>query len=150
MKLTQYSDYSLRVLIYLGIHGEELATITEIADSYRISRHHIVKIVHRLGQLGYVETIRGKNGGLRLAQAPERIVIGKVVRDTEPSLNIVECFDDPDACVITPACLLRGALSNALTAFLETLDGYTLADLLKPRRKLQQQLFARLKPASGA
>ena len=150
MRLTSYTNYALRTLQLAALRAPALVRVDDVVKVHGLARPHIVKIVHRLGQLGYVETIRGKNGGLRLAQAPERIVIGKVVRDTEPSLNIVECFDDPDACVITPACLLRGALSNALTAFLETLDGYTLADLLKPRRKLQQQLFARLKPASGA
>ena len=146
MKLTQYSDYSLRVLIYLGLQGGERATITEIAATYGISRHHIVKIVHKLGQLGYVDTVRGKNGGLHLARAPQDIPVGEVIRHMEPNLNIVECFDDTDICVLTPTCVLRGALGEALTAFLATLDDYTLADLLAPRDKLHSHLFARLTP----
>jgi len=149
MKLTLYSDYSLRVLIYLGLRRDARATITDIADSYGISRHHIVKIVHKLGQLGYVETVRGKNGGLYLARDPRTIVVGEVLRHTEPNLNLVECFDDPGACVLTSACTLRSALDEALTAFLDVLDDYTLADLLEPRRPLSRRLFARLEPAGG-
>src|SRR5690606_31741681 len=112
MKLTQYSDYSLRVLIYLGLRGEALSTISAISESYGISRNHIVKVVHQLGQLGYVETLRGKNGGLRLAHRPEDINVGEVVRYTEANMSLVECFGDQNACVLTPNCVLRGALNE--------------------------------------
>lgn len=143
MKLTHYSDYSLRVLIYLGLRDDTLSTITDIAGHYDISRNHIVKVVHRLGQLGYVETLRGKNGGLRLARAPGDINVGEVIRHTEANLNPVECFSDEDACVLTPACVLRNALRDALAAFLQVLDSYTVEDLLAPRHELHQQLFFR-------
>ncbi|MBA4721749.1 Rrf2 family transcriptional regulator [Alloalcanivorax xenomutans] len=141
MKLTQYSDYSLRVLIYLGLRGEALSTISAISESYGISRNHIVKVVHQLGQLGYVETLRGKNGGLRLAHSPEDINVGEVVRYTEANMSLVECFGDQNACVLTPNCVLRGALNEALNAFLHVLDGYTLADLIEPRRALHKRLL---------
>jgi Rrf2 family nitric oxide-sensitive transcriptional repressor len=141
MRLTNYSDYSLRVLTYLGLKGEELSTITEIADRYGISRNHIVKIVHQLGQLGYVETLRGKNGGIRLARTPDAINVGEVIRHTEASMDIVECFGDQNACVIGCACVLRTAINEALSAFMAVLDGYTLADLLAPRRRLGKRLL---------
>ena len=144
MKLTHYSDYSLRVLIFLGIRTERLATISEIAESYGISRNHVVKVVHHLGQLGYVETLRGKRGGLRLAGRPEDINIGKLVRDTEASLQIVECFGDDKACVLSPVCVLKNVLNEALVAFLATLDRYTLKDLIKPARELDEQLITLL------
>lgn len=144
MKLTQYSDYSLRVLIFLGVRTERLATISEIAESYGISRNHVVKVVHHLGQLGYVETLRGKRGGLRLAGKPEDINIGKLVRDTEASLQIVECFGDDEACVLSPVCVLKNALNEALLAFLAVLDRYTLKDLIKPAREIDEQLITLL------
>lgn len=144
MKLTHYSDYSLRVLIFLGIRTERLATISEIAESYGISRNHVVKVVHHLGQLGYVETLRGKRGGLRLAGRPEDINIGKLVRETEASLQIVECFGDDKACVLSPVCVLKNVLNEALVAFLATLDRYTLKDLIKPARELDEQLITLL------
>lgn len=146
MKLTHYSDYSLRVLIYLGLRDDTLSTITDIAGHYGISRNHVVKVVHRLGQLGYVDTLRGKNGGLRLARAPREINVGDVIRHTEANLNPVECFSDEEACVLTPVCVLRDALSDALAAFLQVLDGYTVEDLLAPRHELHQQLFFRAVP----
>jgi len=144
MKLTHYSDYSLRVLIFLGIRTERLATISEISESYGISRNHVVKVVHHLGQLGYVETLRGKRGGLRLAGKPEDINIGKLVRETEASLQIVECFGDDQACVLSPVCVLKNVLNEALVAFLATLDQYTLKDLIKPAHELDEQLITLL------
>lgn len=149
MKLTQYSDYSLRVLIYLGLQGGNRATINDIADAYGISRHHIVKIVHKLGQLGYVDTVRGKNGGMHLAYPPEQIKVGQVVRHMEFNMGLAECFVDQDACVLTPVCVLRGALGDALGAFLNVLDEYTLADLLAPREQLQERLFFRTAPVDA-
>ncbi len=140
MRLTNYSDYALRILTYLGLKREELSTITEIADCYGISRNHIVKIVHHLGQLGYVDTLRGKNGGIRLARAPEKINIGEVIRHTETSMDIVECFSNQNSCIIGCSCVLRTAISEALSAFMAVLDDYTLADLMAPRRQLSKKL----------
>ncbi|WP_347887724.1 Rrf2 family transcriptional regulator [Nitrosomonas europaea] len=140
MRLTNYSDYALRILTYLGLKREELSTITEIADCYGISRNHIVKIVHHLGQLGYVDTLRGKNGGIRLARAPEKINIGEVIRHTETSMDIVECFSNQNSCIIGCSCVLRTAISEALAAFMAVLDDYTLADLMAPRRQLSKKL----------
>lgn len=144
MKLTHYSDYSLRVLIYLAVRTERLATITEIANSYGISRNHVVKVVHHLGKLGYLETLRGKHGGLRLAGKPEDINVGKVVRETEANLQIVECFGNDNACVLSPVCVLKSALDEALHAFLGTLDRYTLKDLVKPAGAIEEQLVTLL------
>ncbi|MBE7526809.1 MAG: Rrf2 family transcriptional regulator [Nitrosomonas sp.] len=143
MRLTNYSDYALRILTYLGLKKEELSTISEIASCYQISRNHIVKIVHQLGQLGYVDTLRGKNGGLRLARAPEEIKIGEVIRHTE-TMDIVECFGSQSACIIGCSCVLRTAISEALSAFMAVLDDYTLADLITPRRQLSKQLNVHL------
>jgi Rrf2 family nitric oxide-sensitive transcriptional repressor len=141
MKLTHYSDYSLRVLIYLGVRNDRLVTISEIAESYDISRNHVVKVVHHLGRLGYVDTLRGKHGGMRLAQNPEHINVGKLVRETEASLQIVECFGDDNACVLSPVCVLKSVLNEALGAFLATLDNYTLKDLIKPAPQIDEQLI---------
>ena len=106
-----------------------------------INRNHLVKVVHRLGQLGYLHTTRGKGGGVRLAKEPAKINLGTLVRETEDDLVLVECFQDRDClCVIEPACVLRKALHQALDAFLKTLDGYTIADLLKPSRSLGRLL----------
>lgn len=140
MKMTNYSDYALRILIYLGLKRENLSTITEIADCYHISRNHVVKIVHHLGQLGYVDTMRGKHGGIRLARAPETINIGEVIRQTETSMELVECFSDQNACIICNSCVLRSIISEALLAFMTVLDRYTLADLMIPRQQLRKQL----------
>lgn len=137
MRLTQYTDYALRVLIYVGLRQDRPATIPEIARCYGISRNHLMKVVHQLGMWGYVQTLRGKGGGLRLARSPREISLGQVVRQAEESFSLVECFDpESNRCCITPACLLRKALQEAVESFLATLDGYTLADLLQSRSKL--------------
>jgi len=141
MRLTTFSDYSLRVLMYLGVHGERLATIGEVARAYGISENHLVKVVHHLAQRGYVETSRGKGGGMRLARPPEDINVGEVVRGTEESLTLVECFDRATSnCRIEPACVLKGILGRAVEAFFAALDDYTLADLLVTRPKLAKML----------
>ena len=136
MRLTQYTDYSLRVLLYLAYKPERLATITELADFYKISRNHLVKVVHNLGLKGYIITTRGKNGGLRLARPAGEIVVGDVVRDMEPDFELLECFNEKtDHCVITRACSLKGVLFAARDTFLKQLDQYTIADAIKPSSK---------------
>lgn len=138
MRLTVYTDFSLRVLMYVALHPERRPTIAEIAASYGVSRNHIMKVVHQLGVAGYIETARGQNGGMRLARPPEAIVLGEVVRRTEPDMALVPCFDPINTvCVLTPACRLRGALQQARSAFLAVLDGYSLADLVDNREALR-------------
>lgn len=132
MQLTQYTDYSLRVLIYLSQKQEgKLATITEVADFYGISRNHLVKVVHNLSMNGYILTLRGKHGGMKLARPAEEINVGEVVRKTEPNFYIAECFDKKNtSCVIVPICALKSMLFEARTNFLQTLDRYTIANSL--------------------
>ena len=140
MRLTTFSDYALRVLMYLGAKGDGLATIGDIAAAYGISANHLMKVVHRLAQDGYVETVRGKGGGMRLARPPEAIGLGALVRGTEEQ-RIAECFDRASpGCRVEGACVLRGVLADALEAFFAVLDRHTLADLLGPRRKLAKLL----------
>jgi Rrf2 family nitric oxide-sensitive transcriptional repressor len=146
MRLTVYTDYALRVLMYVALHPERRSTIGEIAGSYGISRNHVMKVVYQLGVAGYIETTRGQVGGMRLARAPEDIVIGEVVRRTEPDMDIVPCFDPVTAtCVLTQSCKLRRALHQARGAFLAVLDEYTLADLVENRAGLRE-LMVRTAP----
>ncbi len=141
MHLTNFTDYCLRALMFVALKGEELTTIDEIAERYGINRNHLVKVVFRLGQLGYLDTSRGKGGGIRLADDPAKVKLGKLVRQTEQDFALVECFQDQDClCVIEPACVLKKALHRALVAFFEVLDEYTLADLVKPNRSLARLL----------
>ena len=136
MQLTRYSDYSLRVLIFLAVEPGRLVTIEEIARGYDVSKAHLMKVVHQLGLRGYVETVRGRGGGLRLARPAEEIAVGDVLRSTEESMALVECFGPTSGgCAIEPACGLRPVLQEALAAFLAVLDAYTLADLVARRRK---------------
>ena len=141
MQLTTFTDYSIRVLILLAVYEDELVSISQISEAYDISRNHLMKVVHQLGQLGFIETIRGRGGGIRLTRPAEDIVLGDVVRKTEPSLNIVECFDPTtDRCAITPACALRRALYEARSAFLGVLDNQSLADMLTQKQQLAEFL----------
>jgi Rrf2 family nitric oxide-sensitive transcriptional repressor len=141
VRLTAFSDYCLRVLTYVAIKGERLSTIDEVSASYGISRNHLMKVVSRLGQLGYVRTVRGKGGGIALARRPEDINLGTLLRQTEQDFQVVECFrQDGGNCAITSACVLRIALRQALDAFLLVMDGYTLDDLLAPHRQLARLL----------
>lgn len=134
MQLTRFTDYSLRVLIYLGTHPEPLATVAAITAEYGISRNHLTRVVHQLGIKGYIETTRGKGGGFRLARHPGQIRIGDVVRDMETGFDLAECFRPGEsACRLLPACALKPVLAGAGRAFLSSLDQYTLADLLPAR-----------------
>lgn len=141
MQLTQYTDFALRVLLALGLNPGQQHTVTELARAYRISRNHLVKVVARLAELGYVETQRGKGGGMRLARAPEAIRIGDVVRSMEAELAVVECLQEGGGnCVIAPACRLKGLMREATQQFLATLDEQSLADMLRPRAPLGRLL----------
>ncbi len=143
MRLTIYTDYSLRMLMYLATKGDARATIAEVADAYGISKSHLNKVAHQLGLAGYVETARGRGGGLRLARAAEEIGLGDVVRRVEPDLALVPCFEPIRApCPIVPACGLRGALHEARQAFLAVLDRHSLADLVQRRTELAALLHA--------
>jgi Rrf2 family nitric oxide-sensitive transcriptional repressor len=136
MRLTMYTDYSLRVLLYLAGHEDELVTITELADFYQISRNHLVKVVHNLGLSGYILTTRGRNGGIKLARPAKEILVGDVVRATEPDFDLLECFNPAtDQCTITRSCSLKSVLFNAQATFLGVLDKYTIADVVKASRK---------------
>jgi Rrf2 family transcriptional regulator, nitric oxide-sensitive transcriptional repressor len=137
VRLTVYTDYALRVLMYLALREEQLATIAEIAESYKISRNHLMKVAHQLGVAGFVETVRGRGGGLRLAKPIAAIGLGEVVRYTEPDMAIVSCFEPVgEPCAIQSCCVLKRALKSARDAFLEVLDGYTLNDLIQPAGRL--------------
>ncbi|TAJ32283.1 MAG: Rrf2 family transcriptional regulator [Reyranella sp.] len=132
MRLTRYTDYAMRVLLYLGAQPDRVCSIGEIAKAYGISQNHLMKVAHDLGKAGYVEGVRGRSGGIRLAKPADRINVGAVVRQTEEGFELVEC----GSCLIAPACGLTGVLAEALAAFMTVLDRYTLADLLKKRGKL--------------
>jgi Rrf2 family nitric oxide-sensitive transcriptional repressor len=136
MKLTRFTDYSLRVLIYLGLKDNGRVTIREISDAYGISRNHLMKVVSLLTRMDYLDARRGPGGGIALARPPAEINVADVVRDMEDDLNLVECFCDGGSCVITPMCKLKIALDKGLNAYLETLEQYTLRDLLEPRNEL--------------
>jgi Rrf2 family nitric oxide-sensitive transcriptional repressor len=145
MRLTDYTDYSLRVLLYLSVRPSGLSTIQEISDAYGISKNHLMKIVQQLGELGWVETVRGRNGGLRIASRSRDLTIGDVVRKTENDFAIVGCFaEQGDAtrqrCVIQPSCRLRGVLAAARDAFLAELDKHTVGELAHPANELARLL----------
>ncbi|MDE1150062.1 MAG: Rrf2 family transcriptional regulator [Azospirillaceae bacterium] len=153
MRLSSYTDYALRTLVYLALKPDGLATINDVAQIYGISKNHLMKVVHQLSQLGYVEAVRGRGGGLRLGRKAEDIRVGEVVRATEQELDLLECFGDadPEFCRLSPTCVLKSALKEALQAFLAVLDDYTLADLVKPRRTLVSLLgLPQLTPPGGA
>ena len=141
MRFTLYTDFALRTLIYVGINDGKLTTINDIARSFGISKQHLMKVVRRLSQTGYVEAVRGRNGGIRLMREPRHINIGQVVRDTEDQLDVIGCLERSGYCCIERVCVLRGALRDATKAFLAVLDTYTLADLIKPQRVLSSILL---------
>lgn len=131
MRLTTYSDYSLRLLMFLAARREKLSTIPEVAKAYNISGNHLMKVAHQLGKAGFIDTVRGRNGGLRLGRPADRINVGEVLRHTEPDMDIVPCFQpDNEDCPLRRACRLKGALERAQQAFLSVLDEYTIGDLV--------------------
>ncbi|ANU20322.1 Rrf2 family transcriptional regulator [Planococcus plakortidis] len=142
MRLTMYTDYSLRVLIYLGTKEDgKLTTIQEISDAYHISKNHLMKVTFELGKAGFIETVRGRGGGIRLADRPENINVGTVVRRMEEDFHLVECFSsETNTCPISPICGLRGVLGKALHAYLAVLDEYNLQDLLFNKDALRELL----------
>jgi Rrf2 family transcriptional regulator, nitric oxide-sensitive transcriptional repressor len=147
MQLTKFTDYCLRVLMYLGARGDGLATINEISEAYRVSNNHLMKVVQHLAGTGYVESVRGKGGGIRLARNPKFINLGDVVRNCEQNVSIVECFDlNNTECPLLPACTLRSALNEATNNFFATLDRYSVADLVIKRDLLRA---SKLKGAGG-
>lgn len=135
MRLTTFTDYALRVLIYLAVNEESQPTIREIAQHYDISRNHLMKVVQELSQKGYLIASRGKNGGLRLGLPLADIKIGKLVRDMESDFALAECLGDHGHCVLTPVCELKPVFIEALDAFFQTLDAYTLQDIVAGRRR---------------
>jgi Rrf2 family nitric oxide-sensitive transcriptional repressor len=142
MRLTQFTDYSLRVLIYVAANREERTTIAEVASSYGVSENHLIKVVHFLGKAGYLATSRGRGGGLRLARPAKQINVGSVVRETEGVDIPAACFDvEADHCPIDRICRLRGVLREAVQAFYAVLERYTLEDLVFNRSRLRTVLL---------
>ena len=149
MRLTTFSEYSMRVMMYLGLQHGQLATIAEIAQAYNISENHLTKVVHQLAQRGYVETVRGKGGGLRLARDPNTVNLGAMIRDSEGEPSLLPCVDSQSDCCIQPACKLMVILREAQTALFNVLDKYTLADLLSEQAPLARILF-QTKPVTAS
>ena len=142
MRLTVYSDYALRLMMYLGLRRDRLSTIDDVANAYGISKAHLMKITHELGKKGLIETVRGRQGGMRLARAVDNIGVGEIVRACEPDFALVPCMEANahNVCAVQPACVLKRALAKAAMAFLEVLDGYSLADLVEPASSLSHLL----------
>ena len=140
MQLKKYTDYALRVLIYTGTKpNNELASIREISEVFHISQHHLGKIVFELNKMGFLETIRGRNGGIRLAKPAEEINVGLLIRRLESDFNLLECFDrGTNHCVISPACTLKHTLNKALNAFFKVLEEYTIQDLINNEEELRE------------
>lgn len=137
MRLTAYTDYNLRVLVYLALNRDGSSTIREISERYGISKNHLMKVVRELSRRSYVIAIRGKNGGLRLNVPPAEINIGRLVREMENDLALVECLGENNQCIIKPACQLQSILTEALEAFFAALDAYTLEDVLNDDKKAE-------------
>lgn len=148
MQLSLHADYGLRVLLYLGSHPGEIVATQEISDAYRISKNHLVRVMQTLGEHGYIKVLPGRSGGVTLAKDPSEIRLGDVVRDAEPNLHLVECFEpETNTCPIIGVCSLKSHLVRALDAFIAELNKYTLADLLTPtRRQRLAEVFVQLQP----
>lgn len=133
MRLTEFTDYTLRVLMYCAANPERLITIAEVAERHAVSKNHLMKVVNELSRQGMLETTRGRGGGLRLLLNPADIRVGDVVRNCETDFRLVECFDSSsNTCTLTPTCRLKGVLNAALLAYFQTLDAATLADITGP------------------
>lgn len=145
MRLTRYTDYSLRMLMFVAARDDEVATIAQIAAAYGISRDHLMKVAQELGQAGYLQTVRGRSGGLSLGRPAAEIRVGDVVRRMEPDFDLADC----GSCVIAPACVLTGTLGTALAAFMAVLDATTLADLVAPRSDMIR-IFASVSARNAA
>lgn len=136
MRMTKHTDYAVRLLLLLAIRNPELVTIQDVAQTYGISKNHLMKVAHKLVQEDYVKSVRGRNGGLLLSRSPDQINVGELVRTTEATSVLVECFrQETNACIITPACGFRLVLQEALGAYMGVLDSYTLQDLMAERDK---------------
>jgi Rrf2 family nitric oxide-sensitive transcriptional repressor len=151
MRLTAYTDYTLRTLMYLGLNRDRLVTIKDIAEIHGISKNHMMKVAHQLGLSGMVETVRGRNGGLKLNKEPAEINIGEVVRNTETDFFMAECFDrESNTCVCEPSCILKGILRSATAAYLDVLDSVTLNDLIRKKdRRGNRNVAVSASTASG-
>ncbi|CAG0946327.1 HTH-type transcriptional repressor NsrR [Gammaproteobacteria bacterium] len=132
MRLTTMTDYALRLLMYVAQQDGRLCTIAEVAQAYSISEAHLMKITHQLALAGWLETLRGKGGGMRLARPPEQINLGEVVRSIEPDFSLVECFATGSTCTLTGTCGLTGVLAGAMREFMQYLDRHSLADVVAP------------------
>lgn len=145
MRLTKHSDYALRILLYVATHPDRLVATEEIGGAYGISSNHLVKIVGDLGKLGILEVKRGRQGGVRLARAPETIVIGEIIRRMEPDLDLVECFNpETNTCPLIKVCGLTRALAQARAEFLRVLDSFTLADVADPKQRAKYRQLLRV------
>jgi Rrf2 family nitric oxide-sensitive transcriptional repressor len=140
MRLTRFTDYALRVLIYLGLRNDGRVTIREIARVYEISRNHLMKVVSNLTRMGYLDAQRGPGGGIALGRPASEINLADVINDMEEDMNLVACFSEKGECTIKPVCRLKYALEKAMGAYITTLEDYTLQDLLEPRNKLAEML----------
>lgn len=141
MHLTTFSDYTMRVMMYLGLQHGQLVTISDIAQAYKISENHLMKVVHHLAQHGYIETVRGKGGGLRLVREPDTVNIGEMIRASEGDTSLLPCMDANGTCCIQPSCKLMGILREAQVALFAVLDKYTLTDLLRQEGSLSRILM---------
>lgn len=150
MRLTAMTDYAIRLLMYVANHPDRLCTISEIAQAYGISEPHLMKITHLLSQRGWLETVRGRNGGMRLAREPGDIRLGAVMRDTETDFELVECFGTGNTCTLSGHCRLTSVIDGALRAFLGHMDGYTLADILPATPDTRIHSAPVIRPAIGA
>ena len=134
MRLTRYTDYSLRVLIHLALHDDRLCQIGEISRTYDVSHNHLMKVANALAQDGFIQTVRGRSGGMRLARPADQISVGEVVRRTEEGFELAEC----SGCALSPACGLTGVLAKGVQAMMQVFDAYSIADLLTDRDAMRR------------
>jgi Rrf2 family nitric oxide-sensitive transcriptional repressor len=139
MRMTLHTDYALRMLIYVAMRHDRSCTVSDVAEAYGLSRNHLLKVALMLRRLGFIDTARGRKGGIRLARTPDSINIGPLVRSTKEDFSLVECMQSGN-CAISPACRLKGIFGEALDAYLAVLDKYTLADITRNRRALRSLL----------